>query len=65
MVATDERHRKKGFAHSLTLQILQFAKDRGYKEAYLQASPMSESLYSKIGFRTFCTFDIFWLLGVR
>ena len=48
MVATDERHRRKGFAHSLTLKILQFAKDRGYQEAYLQSSAMAESLYTKI-----------------
>ena len=65
MVATRSAHRRKGFAKKLTLHMLQDAKDRGCRAAYLEASDMGLPMYQQIGFKQFCQFDIYWLLGVR
>lgn len=59
MVATAAAHRRKGFAKALTLQILQDAKERDCRAAYLQASTMGVPMYTQIGFKPFCNFDIF------
>ncbi len=63
MVATTEKHRRRGFAKALTLHMLQDARERSCRAAYLEASEMGAPLYRQIGFGTYCDFDIFWLLG--
>ncbi len=65
MVATKEEARRKGYAKALTLYMLEDAKQRGCRAAYLEASAMGTTMYKQIGFKTFCHLDIFWLLGVR
>ena len=61
MVAVAEAHRRKGFGAALTLHMLQEAKEQGCQAAYLQATATGAPLYQKIGFKTFCHFDIFGL----
>lgn len=63
MVATAETHRRKGLARKITVQILKDAKANDCKNAYLQASRMGAHLYKNLGFESFCTFDIYWLLS--
>ncbi len=63
MVATSDAHRRKGFARQVTLQILKDAKANDCKNAYLQATAMGAYVYEDLGFKSFCTFDIYWLLG--
>ncbi len=63
MVATIEAHRRKGLARKITVQILKDAKANDCKNAYLQASRMGAHVYKDLGFQSFCTFDIYWLLG--
>ena len=61
MVATAEAYRRKGLAKVLTLQILQEAKERNCRAAYLEASAMGVAMYTRIGFKPFCNYDIFHL----
>ena len=65
MIGTLESHRGKGLASAMTSHMLWEAKNRGLKTAILQATPMGVTLYPKLGFETFCIFDIYWLLGVK
>lgn len=65
MVATDPKYRSRGFAKATMKSVLMDGKQRGAKVAYLQSSFEGEAMYKKIGFKIFCNFDIFWLLGVR
>ena len=63
MVATSTNHRRKGLARAITVQLLKDAQAANLQHAYLQASKMGANIYHNLGFETFCTFDIYWLLG--
>ncbi len=64
MVATSSKQRRKGLARAITVQILKDAQAADLQHAYLQASKMGAHVYHNLGFQSFCTFDIYWLLGV-
>jgi len=50
-VGTLEWARRRGFRSAVTLLALHEARDRGCTTASLQATPMAERLYAKLGFR--------------
>ncbi|PKM95607.1 MAG: hypothetical protein CVU84_02050 [Firmicutes bacterium HGW-Firmicutes-1] len=53
-VATDKAYRNKGVGKLITLAPLIFAQERGYRIVILQASPLGEVIYKKIGFKEYC-----------
>lgn len=50
-VSTLERARRRGLGSAITLAQLYAAKARGCRTASLQATPMAERLYARLGFR--------------
>ena len=50
-VSTLERARRRGLGTAITLAQLHAAKARGCRTASLQATPMAERLYARLGFR--------------
>lgn len=63
MVATLPAFRKKGYSSQLINQILVDAKKSNCDAAFLQATPKAVPMYNKIGFNTFCNFDLYWFLN--
>lgn len=53
-VATAKAYRNRGIGKLITMAPLIFAKERGYRLAILQASPLGEIIYKKIGFKEYC-----------
>lgn len=53
-VATQKEYRNKGIGKLITKAPLVYAKELGYSIATLQASPLGEIIYKKIGFKEFC-----------
>ena len=62
MVATLPEFRKQGHSSALINQIIREAKNANRKALFLQATPKSATLYSNLGFQTFCHFDIYCFL---
>jgi GNAT superfamily N-acetyltransferase len=50
-VATRPEARRRGLAASVTRRALRDARDVGFVTASLQATPMAESMYARVGFR--------------
>lgn len=50
-VATRPGARQRGLATAVTAAALRHARDRGFLTASLQATPMAERLYARLGFR--------------
>lgn len=65
MVATLPEYRKIGLGGSMMLRGLQIAHENGCSLGVLQANNASQNLYGSIGFQEYCTFDIYWKLGMR
>jgi ribosomal protein S18 acetylase RimI-like enzyme len=63
MVATTSSYRSKGIGTAMTLKALEDAKKNGHHLAVLEATAISEKMYHKIGFESFCNFDIYWMVG--
>ena len=61
-VSTLPAYRGKGMASILVRSALRETRERGYKYAVLQSSPMGESVYQRIGFKRY--FDIYHYKGV-
>jgi len=51
--------RRRGVGSALTLVPMLQAREAGYRAAVLQATPDGERLYSRLGFRTYCTVSRF------
>jgi GNAT superfamily N-acetyltransferase len=49
-VSTPPAWRRQGFGGAITFAMLQEARRRGYKYAWIWSSPMGKSVYSKLGF---------------
>jgi GNAT superfamily N-acetyltransferase len=56
-VGTMPAARGKGIGRSITLAPLIEARDAGYTIGVLESSPMGLNLYSKLGFKKYCTFS--------
>jgi ribosomal protein S18 acetylase RimI-like enzyme len=65
MVATLPEYRKIGIGRSMMLRSLQIAYESGCSLGVLQANNASQNLYRSIGFQEYCTFDIYWKLGLQ
>ena len=50
-IAVPAEHRGKGYATSIMLHILNYAQQKGFQYACLQASEMGQNLYLKLGFK--------------
>lgn len=59
IVATEPRARRRGIGSVLTAHALAEARERGCVTASLQATPMAEALYARLGFRDLGRFDEF------
>jgi len=60
-ITTSEDARKKGVGKAITLASLYEAKDRGYEIAVLGSSEMGFNLYTKLGFKEYCTmYQFMW-----
>lgn len=57
--ATLPEHRGKGALSLLTTKMLEKAKERGYKQVTLQASPMSISVFRKHGFQDVVPYKVY------
>jgi len=57
--ATIESARGKGICTQLSTRAVQEAVNRGYKQITLQASPMSESIYERVGFKGVSGYKVF------
>jgi hypothetical protein len=64
MIATKDKFRHRGFGHFITLHSISEALKLGYKIGILQATRIGENMYKKIGFKSYCDFNIYWKLNV-
>jgi GNAT superfamily N-acetyltransferase len=60
-VVTAPQHRRRGLATSVMLATMDAARRRGYRIGVLQASPMGESVYRRLGFSELCRFSHYFL----
>jgi GNAT superfamily N-acetyltransferase len=58
-VATIPAARRQGIGTAIVRAPLDFARAAGYCIAVLQASAMGEPIYRRMGFRAYCTFDLY------
>jgi GNAT superfamily N-acetyltransferase len=56
-VVTVPQQRRRGLATSVMLATIDTARQRGYRIGVLQASPMGEPVYHRLGFRELCRFS--------
>jgi GNAT superfamily N-acetyltransferase len=60
-VSTLPAYRNKGCGLKVTLAAMQKAKESGFKEVILQATPMGARVYANAGFKEYCQAEIFKL----
>lgn len=58
-VATMPSARRQGIGAAITLAPLLAARELGYHVGVLESSPMGVSVYTNLGFRTCCSFDLY------
>jgi len=58
-IATLPEFRRQGIGRAMTLQVMAEGKKLGYKIAVLSASEMGRSVYEKLGFREFVSYEQF------
>jgi GNAT superfamily N-acetyltransferase len=63
MVSTVPKHRKKGIARSLVSKAIYDASVKKSPYIVLESTPEGLSLYLQTGFKEYCKFAIYWLLG--
>ena len=61
LVATDEAWRRRGVGAAVTSAALALARELGFAVATLQATPMGEPLYRRLGFVTVSEYEILTL----
>lgn len=54
-VATKSDFKNRGLGTTLTLHMMEIAKELGYKHCFLDSSDEAFNLYKKIGFKVYCT----------
>ena len=63
MISTLNEYRNKGLGTAVTKQCINDAFKKGINNVVLHASPAGESIYKKMGFKKYCEFSIYWMLG--
>jgi ribosomal protein S18 acetylase RimI-like enzyme len=63
MITTLPGFRKRGIARQLTKTALRDAASGKCLYAVLESTPMGLPLYHKAGFKEYCNFDIYWMMG--
>jgi ribosomal protein S18 acetylase RimI-like enzyme len=58
-VATLPEYRNRGMGHYITLAAMRAAKDAGYNDVILQATPAGAKVYRRIGFQEICRAQIY------
>ncbi|MBN8654229.1 MAG: GNAT family N-acetyltransferase [Anaerolineae bacterium] len=58
-------HRRRGLGKALTLAAMQSAREAGYKQSILFATPSGFPIYQQLGFETITTADGFVWSGVE
>src|SRR5712691_4264296 len=58
-VVTIPQVRRQGIGAAITLMAAQEARAQGYRVGVLTSSPMGLNIYSRIGFREYCTFSTY------
>ena len=65
-VATAPQARRQGIGAAITQAPLLTARARGYRVGVLEASPMGEPVYRRLGFEEYCRFTLYeWEPGVQ
>ncbi len=65
-VATIPHARRQGIGAAITTLPLLAARARGYRVGVLEASPMGEPVYRRLGFETYCQFNLYeWEPGAE
>ncbi|KYK31686.1 MAG: hypothetical protein AYK19_16585 [Theionarchaea archaeon DG-70-1] len=59
LVSTLPEYRRRGIGTAMTVKPLLDARAMGHRIGILQANPAAESMYARIGFNRYCTFDFF------
>jgi GNAT superfamily N-acetyltransferase len=63
-VMTVPEMRRRGIGAAITLAALQEARDSGFEYGVLGSSPAGRSVYAGLGFREYCTIDLYeWSAG--
>jgi GNAT superfamily N-acetyltransferase len=57
-----EDYRRRGLGGAITIKPLQDARERGYRFSVLNASEDGQRLYSRLGYRDYCTVNMYLLL---
>jgi GNAT superfamily N-acetyltransferase len=52
-------YRNKGFGLNITLAAMQAAKESGFKNVILQATPLGAKVYKRAGFKEYCHADVY------
>ncbi|MBN2276067.1 MAG: GNAT family N-acetyltransferase [Bacteroidales bacterium] len=63
MITTLPEFRKKGIARQMMQTALRDASSAGCRYAVLESTQMGLSLYQRAGFKEYCSFSIYWMLG--
>jgi GNAT superfamily N-acetyltransferase len=58
-VSTLPAYRKKGFGLMITQAAMQAAKEGGFKDIILQATPLGAKVYIRAGFKEYCRADVY------
>lgn len=58
-IATHPDHRRKGYGTYITSHLIKRAKEMGYKNLTLLASPEGQPIYQKLGFTSIGTFNVY------
>ncbi len=58
-IGTIPEVRRKGIGAAITLVTLREARAAGYRVAVLASSPIAQGVYRQLGFKEYCTLDIF------
>jgi len=63
MISTSLNHRSKGLGTAITAAALSIAKKDGYGIGILQSTQSGFGVYTRLGFKEYCHFDVYWMLG--
>ncbi|MCK4664326.1 MAG: GNAT family N-acetyltransferase [Bacteroidales bacterium] len=63
LIATNSNYRNKGFGTQITYATIKYLLSKNNKLIVLQATKSGKKIYSNLGFKEYCKFNIAWMLG--